>query len=138
MTVMGYSSPGVPGQGWLYVAALIFLLATMVYIYCVRHRTELFGDEINVVWEEAMGPDLTRRLSRDYDDWYMRQPDDSLIFTCVAYGGKADAKCDHSKHVCARRIDAMTYHYGSPEEQRIALQAASTNGGVHPDCPLLL
>ena len=116
---------GPKAHSYLFVAVVVLFSIFLLYVYFCKHQKDIHKNKtFSQVFSEA-GLNLNH-ISHDDSIWFFKN-----YPTCVGYG-EPKKDCPYSENFCAGNNK-----YGSYKQQALAVKKAITNGGEHPECPLL-
>ena len=110
---------------YLWLAFTLLLLFFLGYDFLYDHKENIQNSKewLDVFIKEGIDP---KDMSHDESVWYYKRRS-----TCVGYGDWEE-ECPRSENWCAGGGT-----FGDSSQQAKGVKDAITNGGVHPDCPLI-
>jgi hypothetical protein len=123
-----FGETGLTAHLYLLMAGLLILFFFVMYAFVVDHKFALTDEWIDAFKRANISSQDRDRITHDGGGWYY---DGKSL--CVGYGDYND-RCPKSEGVCAGPKGKT---FGTREEQAVAISAAITAGGTHPECPLI-
>ena len=119
-------------QFYLVCLALIMLFVFLGYVFLSEHKYHVDNDPfwIELFEKNGLSKKELSKITHDENVWYHNNKS-----TCVGFG-EPNNKCILSDQVCCGGLSTQTFGDYTDQVKAVIL-SISSEGGKHPDCPLL-